>query len=141
MKKLLSLIFAGSISLFLAGWALSQVPASLVRSGIVIGTASGQGSASIVGTAVFNPSSGSISGLVTTGIISGVSYSGVGSYAVTITGSPSNYLVIVSGADDTRLVVGQILPVASYTSSGFTASVGDNSTRFDPPVCFVTVIH
>lgn len=44
MKKLLSLVFAGTLSLVLAGWALSQVPAALVRSRFVIGNSSAQSS-------------------------------------------------------------------------------------------------
>jgi hypothetical protein len=39
LKHLFSLIFAGTVSLLLAGWALSQVPAVLVKSGIVPGNA------------------------------------------------------------------------------------------------------
>jgi hypothetical protein len=44
MKRTLSLILAGTLSLILAGWALSQVPASLVKSGIIIGKSAAQSS-------------------------------------------------------------------------------------------------
>ena len=140
MKKLLSLIVAGTLSLVLAGWALSQVPASLVRSGIIIGTAGAQ--SAISGSAQFNPSSGSIASLVTRGVVTGVTYTSAGLYAVTISGSPSNYIVLSMGGDDTNIPIGQIAPIANKTSSGFSINFHATNTSgsFDPALVMLAVI-
>lgn len=113
------IVLAASLSLILAGSALSQVPAALVRSGIIIGTASAQGSSNVLGTATWNPSGASIGSLYTSGIVTGVTYSSAGNYAVTVSGSPTNYVVtgsVVNGAS-----IGFVsVATGTYSSSGFT---------------------
>ena len=60
---------------------------------------------------------------------------------VTISGSPSNYIVQLSVGDTISGVTAQIDPVASYTSTGFTVQVLANaSSIYDPGLVFITVI-
>jgi hypothetical protein len=99
MKRLVSIILAGTCSLILAGWALSQVPAALVRSGIVIGQTAAQ-SSGVHGTAVFSATGGTISGLHVTGCVTGVTYNSTGSYLVALSSCPANYVAAFSGGDN-----------------------------------------
>lgn len=97
---------------------------------------------SIVGTATFNPSAGSIGSLVTTGIVSGVTYTTTGTYAVSVTGSPTGYLV--SGITAQNSSSGEItileLSSAGLGTTGFTLlAVGVNPNQLADPN-FVSVL-
>jgi hypothetical protein len=135
MKKLLSLIVAGTISLVLAGWALSQAPASLVRSGIIIGTAGAQ--SSVHGTATFNPSAGSIGSLVVTGCITGVTYTSAGTYAVALSGCPASYAVAFGCGHPSIVCIDQTN--GTQSSSGFTMFNDSTSALYDPSYISVTI--
>lgn len=90
MKRLLSLLIAGTLIAMASFLLLGQVPASFLRSNL---TLSGQAqSSNTLGTAVFT-AAGSIGSLYKSGSVSGVTYSTTGTYAVTLTGSPTNYVV------------------------------------------------
>ena len=121
---------------------IAATPIWVMNAGISSGTQSG--SASIVGTAVFG-ALGSITGLVKTGIVTGVTYTSAGQYAVTISGSPSNYLVDASCGENasTDFALVNVLN-GTYAASGFTvgALAANGGFAFaDFPVCFVSVIH
>ena len=95
----------------------------------------------VIGTAKFSASGGTISGLVTQGAVSGVTRTGTGAYVVTLTGSPSDYLVIGTGGDATEpFVSAQIDPVTSYGTSGFTIQYFAGGAVYDPALLFITVI-
>ena len=139
MKRWISLILAGTCSLILAGWALSQVPAALVRSGIVIGQTAAQ-SSGVHGTAVFSATGGTITGLHVTGCITGVTYNSTGSYLVAISGCPANYGVQLSGGDSASGIVVQIDPVSSYLSTGLTLqALTLTGGVYDPGLVFIAV--
>ena len=95
----------------------------------------------VFGTAKFSASGGTISGLVTAGGVSGVTRTGGGAYAVTLTGSPSDYLVIGTGGDSSvPFIISQIDPVSSYGTSGFTIQFFGGGAVYDPAQVFITVI-
>ena len=98
-------------------------------------------SGGVIGTAKFTTSAGVIGGLVTQGQVSGVTRTGTGAYAVTLTGSPSAYLVIGTGGDATEpFIISQIDPVTSYGTSGFTIQYFGGGAAYDPALVFITVI-
>jgi hypothetical protein len=99
------------------------------------------GQPGVMGTAVFSASGGSISGLVVNGNISNVTRTGAGQYAVTLTGSPTGYLPMISVGDTVEPVAAQVDPVSSYTSSGFTVQViAGSATAYDPALVSVAVL-
>lgn len=62
--------------------------------GVVLGATSSGG---VIGTASWDASGGSVASLVNDGIITGVAYSGIGDFAVTISVQPNaNYIVVIS---------------------------------------------
>jgi len=101
----------------------------------------------VIGTAAFNPSSGAIVGLSTSGIISGVTYVGTGQYQVTFASAQPdvNYTVAMQASDDNiATTVATITGDASvYTVNGFkcaSVNVIANSTR-DAQVYRITVFR
>ena len=106
----------------------------------VANSGGGGGGTDILGTAVFSATGGTISGLVKTGTVTGVTRTGVGQYAVALSGSPSNYIVQATVGDTAQITTIQIDPVSSYTSSGFTLQGISVGGTYDPGLVFVTVI-
>lgn len=98
------------------------------------------GGIAILGTAVFSATGGTISGLVLTGNITGVTRTGQGQYAVAISGSPANYIVQMTVGDSAEITTIQIDPVSSYGSSGFTAQGLAQGAIYDPGLVFITII-
>jgi hypothetical protein len=139
MKRWISIVLAGTLSLILAGWALSQVPAALVKSGLVIGSSVAQGSG-VHGTAVFSATGGTISALHVTGCVTGVTYNATGSYLVALSSCPANYAAAFSGGDSASGIAFLIDPVSSYLTTGFTLQVLSLSqSAYDPALIFVTI--
>lgn len=93
----------------------------------------------VLGTAKFSAAGGTIASLVTTGAISGVTRTGTGAFAVALTGSPTDYIVHLSGGDNSNLVILQIDPTSSYGSTGFTFVCNTTTGAFDAGLLFVTV--
>ena len=142
MKRWISLIFAGTFTLILAGWALSQVPAALVRSGIVIGQTTAQ-SSGVHGTAVFSATGATITGLHVTGCVTGVTYgTQTGQYLIALSACPTNYVVQFSAGDGAQEVVGNLNLPSTYLATGFTAqyfSLGGVPALYDPALVFITI--
>jgi hypothetical protein len=95
----------------------------------------------VIGTARFNPSGGSIAGLVKAGDVSNVIYNSVGQYTISLSGSPSNYLPMVTIGNDAGIASAEVNPVGLYGAVGFAIAVVLNvSGYFDPALVFVVVI-
>jgi len=132
-KHLLLLTAAATLALL----AIAQVPAGLVPAGMILGNSSASGSS---GTAKFSMSTGAITGLVMTGCVTGVTRSSTGTFAVTLSGCPSNYLPVLSGGDSSSGIVVQVDPVASYGSSGFTGQgISLAGAAYDPGLVCVVI--
>jgi hypothetical protein len=105
---------------------------SLILSGsclLLFGQAVPRHSGGVIGTASFNPSSSNIALLVTDGVISNVTYTAAGEYAVVLTGQPdANYglTLVVSSAIASRTAT---LKEVSKTSAGFSIYVWDDTGR------------
>ncbi len=102
---------------------------------------SGGGSGGVVGTAIATYSGGTFTLTHTTGIVTGWTRSSAGHYAVTLSGSPTNYHPIFSASDSTYVCEMDIYPVASYGSSGFsfvTLNTGGASYQ-DCAIQFLTI--
>ena len=103
------------------------------------------GGSGVLGTAIFDASGGSIGSPVYAGNISGVSYTSTGIYVVTLTGSPSNYLVTGIVSNDSGTFIGIMNVVYnSVGTSGFTVTVhqlnGGGFTVRDFPVNYIAVL-
>lgn len=75
----------------------------------------------VIGTAIFDASGGSIGSLVTSGVISGVTYTSAGTYAVTLSPTQTNYVVLAIAEENS----GTYVPICcispgSRSSGGFT---------------------
>lgn len=140
MKRLLSIILAGTLISFLATWGLSQVPASLVKSGLILGNSGA--SATLSGTATFTIVGTSITGLRTNGLITNVTRSSTGVYVVTLTGASAGYAIQAIGGSSTATITFQLNPAASYLTSGFTiTAVANVATLVDPDFVSISVIQ
>ena len=93
------------------------------------------------GTASFNVSGGAITNLVTTGCITGVSYTATGHYTVSVSACPANYLVFLTGefTNVGDFATSVVAPIASYGSTSFSITVNTSTGLFDPPGMFVLV--
>ena len=106
--------------------------------------AGGSGATQVIGTASFN-GVGSITSLVTAGVVSGVTYNSTGNYTVSISPSTSNYLVFVQCSNDSGTFVG--LPSIIYNSVGGTSFGiniiqvnGGGFSNHDFPINYVSVV-
>jgi hypothetical protein len=98
------------------------------------------GASGVHGTAVFSATGGTISGLVTTGCITGVTYGGsTGQYLVTVSGCPTNYVVATGVGDTAQVASLQVDPAASYSSTGFTLQGISGNNVYDPALIFITI--
>ena len=102
--------------------------------------AGGGGGSGVHGTAVFSATGGSISGLVVTGCVTGVTYVGVGHYHVALSGAPTNYLAQWNFADNHVWTIGLIL-ASTYSGSGFDLYVDtyNLSGAYDSALVFITI--
>jgi hypothetical protein len=99
----------------------------------------------VLGTAIFD-SVGSITSLVTTGNVTGVTYNSTGNYSVALSGSPSNYLVHVQLSNDSGTYIGVASIIYnSVGTSGFKIQTiqlnGGGFTVHDFPIVMVTVLN
>ena len=90
-------------------------------------------------TARFNPSSGAIASLSVTGCITGVTYSSLGHYTITVSSPPSNYVVLLSVGDEVRNPTAQTHDTLGATS--FIVEVISISplANYDPNWVFVAI--
>jgi hypothetical protein len=97
---------------------------------------------SVHGAAVFTANTGAITGLHVSGCVSGVTYTTVGQYAVSLDACPADYLVEFSAGDSINVPILNIYPAASYSPSGFSiGSFGNGGGLwYDPAQVFVAVI-
>lgn len=122
-------VFTGTGTLYARAYGTSGITAKLGGgSGGATGPtgatgatgATGPAGSAALGTAFFNVSGGVISNLSMTGVITSVTRTATGKYAVGLTGVTSaNYKVTWGFGDDASIVVTQISPVSSYTTTGF----------------------
>ena len=103
--------------------------------------AAGGSSSGPHGTASFNASAGSIGSLIVTGCITGVTYVSTGHYNVAISACPANYLVIWGFGDDGLVPTGQVSPIASYGTTGFSGEVlsGGGAIFADPHMVWILI--
>lgn len=99
----------------------------------------------VLGTASFDASAGSIASLVTKGCISNVTYTSTGLYAVTFTGSPTNFVIVMQLSNDSGTYVGiPSIVYNSLSSSGFSMKViqvnGGGFTARDFPINHIAVL-
>jgi hypothetical protein len=119
-----------------SGCAQFDGSGNISSTGSVCGSGGGGGAH---GTAVFSAAGGSITGLHLAGCVTGVSYTSVGTYAVTVSGCPTNYNVELSAGDNGQQVILQA--AGTYSSSGFTMYSTQIATigRYDPALVWVTI--
>lgn len=101
------------------------------------------GGGGVIGTAVFSASGGSISNLVMAGVVSGVTRTGTGTFAVTFTANQSNYVVTAMANDDNTYNVFTKLSGTDTTPpvSGFTfITINPGIAFVDPKLVMVAVI-
>jgi hypothetical protein len=99
-------------------------------------------SGGVHGTAVFSATGGSISGLVMTGCITGVTRTATGQFTVSTTSPPANYCIFAwGGIGGGVALIWYLFPTASYTSSGFDLVVANlsNTTNEDPDLMFLMI--
>lgn len=107
---------------------------------LVVTPGGGGGGGGLLGTAIFNPSAGSIGSLVIAGIVTGVVYNAVGRYTIQLSGSPTDYLPQVMIGNDSGIDSAEVNPVANYGTSGFDiAVVLSASSLTDPARVYVCV--
>lgn len=136
MKPLVKRLFLLAGAATLALIAIAQVPSGILPAGMILGGAS----ASSSGTAKFSMTGGTISGLVMTGCITNVTRSATGTFAVTVSGCPSNYVPLVTGGDSVSGIVVQVDPVASYGPTGFTGQgISLAGAAYDPGLVCVNI--
>lgn len=108
-------------------------------------TGGGGGSGGILGIAGFNASSGTIASLVFDGIISGVTRTSTGLYAVAFTTAEAdaNYAVSITGIDNNSgEVVGFLSGTTSdYTTTGFNVLFQNAGAAFDPHLVRISILR
>ena len=144
MKRYASLLIVGTLAALASCLLIAQVPVSFLNGGIVFGGTHAQSSTQVIGTASFN-GVGSITSLVTAGVVSGVTYNSTGNYTVSISPSTSNYLVFVQCSNDSGTFVG--IPSIIYNSVGGTSFGiniiqvnGGGFSNHDFPINYVSVV-
>jgi hypothetical protein len=103
----------------------------------------------VIGTAVFSASGGSIASLSVSGVISGVTRLGAGSYEVSFSAAQSNYTVALAASDNNSATVLAYLSGDSFSTiqtsatsfSFFTFYQGGTQSPGDPAVVTVTVFQ
>jgi hypothetical protein len=81
----------------------------------------GSGAPTAIGAVTFTVSGGAVTVVKSSGVVSGVSYSSTGTYAVSLTGVTGTYYVLTTGYGVVSTSVGNLIPLgSSQTTSGFT---------------------